>query len=123
VAAVPDLDTGAALVNRVAPEHLELAVADPWSLLGKIRHAGAIFLGQTSPEPWATTCRPQPRAADHGHGQVLLGLSVAAFCKESSVIATAPGFVREHGAKIARLARIEGLEAHARSVECRFLPK
>jgi histidinol dehydrogenase len=124
VAAVPDLDTGAALVNRVAPEHLELAVADPWSLLGKIRHAGAIFLGQTSPEPVGDYfAGPNHVLPTMGTARFSSGLSVAAFCKESSVIATAPGFVREHGQKIARLARIEGLEAHARSVECRLSPK
>ncbi|QLA19877.1 histidinol dehydrogenase [Desulfolutivibrio sulfoxidireducens] len=124
VAAVGDLDAGATLVNRMAPEHLELAVADPWALLGKIRHAGAIFLGHTSPEPVGDYfAGPNHVLPTMGTARFSSGLSVASFCKESSVIATAPGFVREHGAKIARLARLEGLEAHARSVECRFSQK
>ncbi|MFZ5813039.1 MAG: histidinol dehydrogenase [Thermodesulfobacteriota bacterium] len=124
VAAVADMDMGAAMVNRLAPEHLELAVADPWALLGKIRHAGAIFLGTHAPEPVGDYfAGPNHVLPTMGTARFSSGLSVAAFCKESSVIATAPDFVRRHGEKIARLARIEGLEAHARSVECRLSPK
>jgi len=121
VAAVGDLDTGAALVNRMAPEHLELAVADPFALLGKIRHAGAVFMGHMSAEPVGDYfAGPNHVLPTMGTARFSSGLSVAAFCKESSLIAASPSFVCEHGAKIARLARLEGLEAHARSVECRL---
>jgi len=122
VAAVADLDMGARLVNRMAPEHLELAVADPFALLGKIRHAGAIFMGHMSAEPVGDYfAGPNHVLPTMGTARFSSGLSVAAFCKESSVISASPEFVREHGAKIARLARLEGLEAHARSMECRFV--
>jgi histidinol dehydrogenase len=122
VAAVADLDMGARLVNRMAPEHLELAVADPFALLGKIRHAGAIFMGHLSAEPVGDYfAGPNHVLPTMGTARFSSGLSVAAFCKESSVISASPEFVRKHGAKIARLARLEGLEAHARSMECRFV--
>ncbi|NDY55616.1 histidinol dehydrogenase [Desulfovibrio sulfodismutans] len=122
VAAVADLDMGARLVNRMAPEHLELAVADPFALLGKIRHAGAIFMGHMSAEPVGDYfAGPNHVLPTMGTARFSSGLSVAAFCKESSVISASPEFVRKHGAKIARLARLEGLEAHARSMECRFV--
>lgn len=122
VAAVGDLETGAALVNRMAPEHLELAVADPFALVGRIRHAGAIFMGHDSAEPVGDYfAGPNHVLPTMGTARFSSGLSVAAFCKESSIIAASPSFVREHGAKIARLARLEGLEAHARSMEQRFL--
>ncbi|MUM76839.1 histidinol dehydrogenase [Pseudodesulfovibrio sp. F-1] len=120
VITVPDLDTGIDLVNRLAAEHLELALADPWAVLGAIRHAGAIFMGHTSPEPVGDYfAGPNHVLPTLRTVRFSSALSVQNFCKKSSIIATTPGYVAEHGHKIARLARLEGLEAHARSVECR----
>ncbi|MBI9081524.1 MAG: histidinol dehydrogenase [Pseudodesulfovibrio sp.] len=117
---VPDLKTGAELVNLLAAEHLELALADPWTMLGSIRHAGAIFMGHNSPEPVGDYfAGPNHVLPTLRTVRFSSALSVQNFCKKSSVIATSAGFVAEHSDKIARLARLEGLEAHARSVECR----
>lgn len=117
---VPDLKTGMELINLLAPEHLELAVADPWSLLGSVRHAGAIFMGHNSPEPVGDYfAGPNHVLPTLRTVRFSSALSVQSFCKKSSVIATSSDYVAEHGHKIARLARLEGLEAHARSVECR----
>jgi histidinol dehydrogenase len=117
---VPDLAAGAELVNLLAAEHLELAVADPWTMLGSIRHAGAIFMGHTSPEPVGDYfAGPNHVLPTLRTVRFSSALSVQNFCKKSSIIATSPAYVAEHGHKIARLARLEGLEAHARSVECR----
>lgn len=117
---VPDLEIGAELINMLAPEHLELALADPWPMLGSIRHAGAIFMGHNAPEPVGDYfAGPNHVLPTLRTVRFSSALSVQNFCKKSSVIATSPGYVNKHGDKIARLARLEGLEAHARSVECR----
>jgi histidinol dehydrogenase len=117
---VPNLDVGLGLVNAIAPEHLELAVADAWSLLGKVRHAGAVFLGNHCPEPVGdyfagpNHVLPTTRTA-----RFASALSVETFCKKTSLVATSCAYVSDNAAKIARLARLEGLEAHARSAEIR----
>lgn len=117
---VPDLDTGMELINLLAPEHLELAVTDAWFLLGKVRHAGAIFMGHHSPEPVGDYfAGPNHVLPTLRTVRFSSALSVQTFVKKSSVIATSPDYVNSHADKIARLARLEGLEAHARSVECR----
>jgi len=117
---VPDMETATELVNLLAAEHLELSVEDPWALLGSIRHAGAIFMGHNSPEPVGDYfAGPNHVLPTLRTVRFSSALSVQNFCKKSSVIAASPGYVSEHGNKIARLARLEGLEAHARSVECR----
>lgn len=116
----PDLAAGMELVNHIAPEHLELVVPDPWRLLGSVRHAGAIFCGASTPEPVGDYfAGPNHVLPTMGTARFSSGLSVETFCKKSSLIAATPGYVAAHGEKIARLARLEGLEAHARSVTCR----
>lgn len=118
---VPDVSTGIDLVNHLAPEHFELVLKDPWPLLGAIRHAGAIFLGENSAEPVGDYfAGPNHVLPTMGTARFSSGLSVESFYTKTSLIAASPGYVQEHGAKIAHLARLEGLEAHARSVECRF---
>jgi histidinol dehydrogenase len=117
---VPDLDCGMDLINAIAPEHFELSVADPWALVGKVRHAGAVFLGHHCPEPVGDYfAGPNHVLPTMGTARFSSALSVATFTKKTSLIAAAPDYVAAHGAKIARLARLENLEAHARSVECR----
>ncbi|GAB7022656.1 histidinol dehydrogenase [Salidesulfovibrio brasiliensis] len=117
---VDTIDTGADLINKLAPEHLELSLADPWAKLGKIRHAGAIFMGHHSPEPVGDYfAGPNHVLPTLRTVRFSSALSVQTFCKKSSVVAASAEYVARHGDKIARLARLEGLEAHARSVECR----
>lgn len=117
----PDLDTAIQAVNAVAPEHLEVMLADPWRMLGRIRHAGAIFLGANCPEPVGDYfAGPNHVLPTMGTARFSSALSVDDFCKKTSIIAASPEFARKHGAKIARLARLEGLEAHARSMEQRL---
>ncbi|MGE4504124.1 MAG: histidinol dehydrogenase [Desulfovibrionaceae bacterium] len=117
---VPDLDRGMELVNLLAPEHLELAVDDPWAIVGKVRHAGAVFMGHHCPEPVGDYfAGPNHVLPTLRTARFSSALSVDNFCKKSSIISTSAGYVAAHGDKIARLARLEGLEAHARSVEIR----
>lgn len=119
--AVPDMTVGIDLINAIAPEHFELCVADPWAHVGQIRHAGAVFMGHHCPEPVGDYfAGPNHVLPTMGTARFSSALSVATFTKKTSLIAAAPGYVAAHGAKIARLARLENLEAHARSVECRF---
>lgn len=118
---VADLETGMELVNLLAPEHFELSVADPWAWTGRIRNAGAVFLGQHTPEPvgdyFAGPNHVLPTLAT---ARFSSALSVETFCKKTSLLATDRNYLSLHGQKIARLARLEGLEAHARSVEQRL---
>jgi histidinol dehydrogenase len=121
VLVVDDLEAGLELVNAIAPEHLELAVAEPFGLLGKIRNAGAVFLGHNCPEPVGDYfAGPNHVLPTLGTARFSSALSVQSFCKKTSVISASPAFLAAHGRKIARLARLEGLEAHARSVESRL---
>lgn len=118
---VPDLAVGLDCVNAMAPEHFELAVADPWSLVGKVRHAGAVFMGHFCAEPVGDYfAGPNHVLPTMGTARFSSALSVATFTKKTSLIAAAPEYMTAHGAAIARLARLENLEAHAQSVECRL---
>lgn len=117
----PDLATAAAISNKMAPEHLELCVADPWAFAPAIRHAGAIFFGHYAAEPVGDYfAGPNHVLPTMGTARFSSALSVETFCKKSSVISVNDSFTRAHAASIARLARLEGLEAHARSVEARL---
>lgn len=121
---VPDLDTGIDVVNMLAPEHFELCVSDPWSFIGKVRNAGAVFMGHCTPEPMGDYfAGPNHVLPTLSTARFSSALSVETFCKKTSIVSTSMGYVAEHGHKVARLARLEGLEAHARSVEKRFKPE
>lgn len=120
IVVVPDLPTGMDCINSLAPEHVELAVADPWALVPLVRHAGAVFLGHTTPEPVGDYfAGPNHVLPTLGTARFAQALSVDTFCKSTSIIATGPAYLARHGRDIARLARLEGLEAHARSIESR----
>jgi len=117
---VGSLDEACELANRIAPEHLELAVAEPEKLLAKIRHAGAIFLGHYASESLGDYCAgPNHVLPTSRTARFSSPLGVYDFQKRSSVI----GVTREAAARLgetaATLARAEGLEAHARSAEWR----
>jgi histidinol dehydrogenase len=104
------------MANAMAPEHLELMVANPWELLPGVRHAGAVFLGYHAPEPLGDyVAGPNHVLPTMGTARFSSGLSVAVFCKKTSVLAPSPAFARENAGTAAHLARLEGLEGHARS--------
>jgi len=117
---VRDLDEACELANRVAPEHLELAVADPERLLAKIRHAGAIFLGHHASEALGDYCAgPSHVLPTSRTARFSSPLGVYDFQKRSSLIGVSKSAARRLGREAATLARAEGLEAHARSAEYR----
>ena len=120
VAVVPHMDDALALANRIAPEHLELMTGDPWSLLPHIRHAGAVFMGHHTPEALGDYfAGPNHVLPTLGTARFSSALSVQTFTKRTSVIAASPEFSARACASVARLARLEALEAHARSMESR----
>ncbi len=119
---VTDMQEAIAMSNRIAPEHLELSVAEPEKYLSQIRHAGAIFMGRHTPEALGDYCAgPNHVLPTSGTARFSSPLGVYDFQKRSSII-----FCSEKGAsslsKIASvLARGEQLEAHARSAEYRII--
>jgi len=117
---VRDLEEACAIANRIAPEHLELAVADPDALLPKIRHAGAIFMGHYSSESLGDYCAgPNHVLPTSRTARFSSPLGVYDFQKRSSLIRVAQATAARLGATAATLARAEGLEAHARSAAMR----
>ncbi len=120
VVLVPNMDDAIELANRVAPEHLEVLMRDPWSVMPHIRHAGAVFLGPYSPEPLGDYfAGPNHVLPTLGTARFSSALSVQTFSKRTSIIAASPSFAAANADAVARLARMEQLEAHARSMECR----
>lgn len=108
-------------INRLAPEHLEVLTENPMGLLGKIRHAGAIFLGRFSPEPVGDYfAGPNHVLPTNGTARFSSPLNVEDFQKKSSVIFYSESAFNENSKKITSFARLEGLEAHARAIEARY---
>jgi histidinol dehydrogenase len=108
-------------VNQLAPEHLEIITENAMELLGKIRHAGAIFIGRYSSEPVGDYfAGPNHVLPTNGTARFSSPLNVDDFQKKSSVIIYSEKAMKDNGEKIARFARMEGLEAHARAVEYRL---
>ncbi len=118
---VRDLDEACDLANRIAPEHLELALAEPERWLPRIRHAGAIFLGHYASESLGDYCAgPNHVLPTSRTARFSSPLGVYDFQKRSSVIGVSGDAARRLGRTAATLARAEGLEAHARSAEWRM---
>ncbi len=116
-----DLEEAVGAINQLAPEHLEIVTENPVGLLGKIKHAGAIFLGRYSSEPVGDYfAGPNHVLPTNGTARFSSPLSVEDFQKKSSIILYSEQAMNENGAKIAEFARLEGLEAHARAVEARL---
>jgi histidinol dehydrogenase len=115
------LDRAAGLVDLIAPEHVELAVADPDALSAQIRHAGAIFLGRLTPEAigdyvaGSNHVLPTSRAARFSSG-----LSIYDFLKRSSIVRCDAAAFAKLGPPTVALAEAEGLPAHARSAAIRL---
>jgi histidinol dehydrogenase len=119
--AVRDLDEACAVANRVAPEHLELAVTDPAALLPKIRHAGAIFMGHHASEALGDYCAGPNHVLPTGRtARFSSPLGVYDFQKRSSVLELSPAAARTLGPIAVTLACGEGLIAHAQSAAYRF---
>jgi len=117
---VRDLREACELANRIAPEHLELAVADPEALLAHIRHAGAIFLGHYASEALGDYCAgPNHVLPTSRTARFSSPLGVYDFQKRTSLIRVDAAGAATLGKAAATLARAEGLEAHARSAEWR----
>jgi len=116
-----DLAEAIAFSNRIAPEHLELAVANPFEVLPLIRHAGAIFLGHHTPEAAGDyLAGPNHTLPTGGTARFFSPLSVDDFVKKSSIVAFTAGGLQRLGREIVHVAELEGLEAHARSVSIRL---
>jgi histidinol dehydrogenase len=117
---VRSLDEACELANRMAPEHLELSVADPQPLLPKIRNAGAIFLGRHTPEAFGDYCAGPNHVLPTGRSARFASpLGVYDFQKRTSLIEASPRGAGELAAIAETLAEGEGLQAHARSAAYR----
>ncbi len=118
---VPNLDAAAPIVDAVAPEHVELALSDPEPLLGRIRHAGAIFLGRFAPEAIGDyVAGPSHVLPTSGGARFASGLSVLDFLKRTSIIGLDRAALGRVGPSARILAEAEGLDAHALSVALRL---
>ncbi len=118
---VRDLDEGVDLVNRIAPEHLELSVAEPQALATRIRHAGAIFMGRYTAEALGDYCAgPNHVLPTAGTARFSSPLGVYDFQKRTSLIQCSAAGASALGQTASVLARGEGLTAHARSAEYRI---
>ena len=118
---VSDLSQAMTLANRIAPEHLELSIADPEHYLPHIKHAGAIFMGRHTAEALGDYCAgPNHVLPTSGTARFSSPLGVYDFQKRSSVIHCSPAAASELGKVASVLARSESLEAHARSAEYRI---
>jgi histidinol dehydrogenase len=116
-----DLDEACDVANRIAPEHLELAVADPDALLPRLRHAGAIFVGHHASEALGDYCAGPNHVLPTGRtARFSSPLGVYDFQKRSSVLRISAAAARTLGPVAATLAHGEGLTAHARSAEARI---
>lgn len=120
IVVVDDLETAAELSNEFAPEHLQLEIADPWGLLDRIRHAGAIFLGDATPEAVGDyLAGPNHTLPTSGAARYASALSVETFMKHSSLIQYSTAALDRVGGAIQALADAEGLTSHGDSVRLR----
>jgi histidinol dehydrogenase len=118
---VEDLDTAAELSNQFAPEHLEIETIDPWALLDRIRHAGAIFLGDSTPEAVGDyLAGPNHTLPTSGAARYASALGVETFMKHSSLIQYSPSALDKVGNAIQALTKAEGLFSHGESVRLRL---
>lgn len=118
---VEDIDAAIDIANRVAPEHLELAVNNPHAVIGRVRHAGSVFMGHYATEPLGDyMAGPNHVLPTGGTARFFSALNVDDFLvKSSTLYMTEEGF-NELSADVAAFAHMEGLSAHARAVEIRM---
>ncbi len=116
-----DMDEAITLMNEIAPEHLEVITKNPMSLLDSIKHAGAIFLGENTPEPIGDyVAGPNHTLPTGGTAKFYSPLSVENFLKKSSIISMSKQGMEEIGEQCALIANTEGLTAHEESVRIRL---
>ena len=117
---VGDLAEAFEIANVIGPEHLELEIRHPGRWLSKVKAAGAIFLGAMSPAPLGDyLAGPNHVLPTGGSARFASPLGAYDFLKRTSIIEASPNALRKLGPTVARLARMEGFEGHARSVEVR----
>jgi histidinol dehydrogenase len=118
---VRDMDEAVDLTNRLAPEHLQIMVAEPQALFARIRHAGAAFLGRWCPEALGDYAAGPNHVLPTGHtARFASGLSVFDFLKRTTWVEADPAGLAAIGPAAVTLARAEGLDAHALSVAARL---
>ena len=121
IVVAPTMADCADIANQIAPEHLELSVADPYALLPLIENAGAIFMGHYSPEPLGDyLAGPNHVLPTSGTARFFSPLSVDDFVKKSSLICCSRAELEKVADQVILLAQEEGLDAHANSVAIRF---
>ncbi len=118
---VRNLEQAVGLANRLAPEHLEIQVRDPWACLGKIHNAGAVFIGPHTPEPVGDYfAGPNHVLPTAGTARFASALSVDHFVKKTSIVAYSQEAFARDAEAVMQLARLEGLDAHAASIRARM---
>ncbi len=118
---VGTFDQAPTLIDRLAPEHLELAIADPEAVFARVRHAGSVFLGRHTPEAIGDYLAGPNHVLPTGRrARFASGLSVTDFMKRTSFIECAPAALAHLGPAAVTLAGAEGLPAHARSIAIRL---
>jgi len=118
---VPDLSAALELANRIAPEHLELLIKDPFEQIRQIRNAGAVFVGNFTPEPVGDyMAGPNHVLPTAGTARFASALSVDHFIKKTSLIHYTEEAFKREAKDIVRLAEVEGLDAHAKSIKIRL---
>ena len=121
VALVADLDEALEVANAHAPEHLCLLVRDPWAWVGAVRHAGGVFVGETSLEALGDyAAGPSHVMPTGGTARFSSAINVRDFQRLVPLVGLSQAGVEAIGPAAARLARAEGLEAHARAIEARL---
>ncbi len=120
---VDSLERAVELCNQFAPEHLELEVSDPWALVPQIRHAGAIFLGNSTPEAVGDyLAGPNHTLPTSGAARYASALTTETFMKHSSLVQYSPSLLADVADAIAVLTDAEGLYSHGQSVHLRTQP-
>ncbi len=118
---VPDMETAVALSNRIAPEHLELQVSEPFAMIGSLKNAGAIFVGTHTPEPVGDyIAGPNHVLPTGGTARFSSALSVDCFMKKTSLVYYTPEAFYAEAEDAVCIARTEGLGAHAESLAVRM---
>lgn len=118
---VNNLEEAMDIVNRIAPEHLELCIEEPFSKLSYVKNAGAIFLGHWSPEPLGDYfAGPNHVLPTGGTARFFSPLNVADYVKKSSVISYTKKALEKVGEDVVLFAKSEGLDAHANAISVRF---
>jgi histidinol dehydrogenase len=118
---VENFDQAPALIDRLAPEHLELAIADPEAMFARVRHAGSVFLGRHTPEAIGDYLAGPNHVLPTGRrARFASALSVTDFMKRTSFIGCSPASLAALGPAAVALAGAEGLPAHARSIAIRL---